>query len=56
VTALRPLRPLSPFRWYLDPDPLKHGLHTPNVAVLVGIAVVGYVAALAGFTRRDLAA
>ena len=56
VSALGPLRPLSPFRWYLDPDPLVTGLHSVNVAVLVGIAVVGYAVALVAFRRRDLAA
>ena len=56
VHALGPLRPLSPFRWYLDPDPLLSGLHPVNMAVLAGIAVAGYVVARVAFGRRDLAA
>ena len=56
VKALRPLRPLSPFRWYLDPDPLVHGVHAANVVVLVAITIVGLVVALLTFERRDLAA
>lgn len=56
VSGLEPLRPLSPFRWYLEPDPLLTGLHPANVAVLGGIAIVGYVVAVVGFGRRDLAA
>ncbi|MGE5227462.1 MAG: ABC transporter permease subunit [Planctomycetaceae bacterium] len=56
VTVLEPLRPLSPFRWYLDPDPLTGGLHVANVCVLAGIAIVGYAVALVVFERRDLQA
>jgi ABC-2 type transport system permease protein len=56
VTALEPLRPFSPFRWYLDPDPLIGGLHVANVCVLAGIAIVGYGVALVAFERRDLQA
>lgn len=55
VEALRPLHPLSLFRWYLDPDPLVHGLHTMNVAVLVGVAAVALLTAWVTFERRDLA-
>lgn len=56
VRVLEPLRPLSPFRWYLDPDPLTSGLHVANVAVLGGIAIVCYAIALVAFERRDLRA
>jgi ABC-2 type transport system permease protein len=56
VSALEPVRPLSPFRWYLEPDPLTHPLEAVNVLVLIGIAVVAFVVALALFERRDLAA
>jgi len=56
VDALGWLRPLSPFRWYLDPDPLVSGVTPVNVLVLGGIAVVGYVVAALAFERRDLAA
>ncbi|MGZ4149708.1 MAG: ABC transporter permease subunit [Actinomycetota bacterium] len=56
VKVLEPLRSLSPFRWYLDPDPLVGGLHVANVAVLGGIAIVCYAIALVAFERRDLQA
>jgi ABC-2 type transport system permease protein len=56
VGALAPLRPLSPFRWYLEPDPLVDGVTAVNVAVFVGITAVAYVAAWLSFERRDLRA
>ena len=56
VTALEWTRPLSPFRWYLEPDPLTTGLHPANMAVLLGITVVCMVVAVITFRRRDLAA
>lgn len=55
VDILRPIRPLSLFRWYQNPDPLTGGLHLPNVMVLVVVAIVGYVIAHVTFQRRDLA-
>jgi ABC-2 type transport system permease protein len=56
VSGLSVVRPLSPFRWYLDPDPLTTPLQPENVLVLVGIAVVASLVALFAFDRRDLAA
>jgi beta-exotoxin I transport system permease protein len=56
VSGLNPIRPLSPFRWYLDPDPLTTPLRPVNVLVLVGITAVAFVVALVAFDRRDLAA
>jgi ABC-2 type transport system permease protein len=56
VAALAPLRPLSPFRWYLEPDPLINGVAAVNIAVLVGITAVAYIAAGFSFERRDLRA
>ena len=55
VDWLRPLRPLSPFRWYQDPDVLSGGLHPTNVLVLSGVALVTYAIAQLAFERRDLA-
>lgn len=54
VDWLRPLRPLSPFRWYQDPGVLTGGLHVMNVLVLSGIAIVTYAIAHLVFERRDL--
>ena len=56
VGGLQPLRPLSPFRWYFEPDPLVTGLHTENVLVLLGTIVVALVIAYVTFERRDLSA
>ena len=56
VSGLRWSRPLSPFRWYLAPDPLTTGLHPWNVAVLLGITIVCTAFAFWSFRRRDLAA
>ena len=57
VSWLEPLRPLSPLRWYMEPDTLAEGgLAALNVAVLVGIALVGYAVAHVAFDRRDLQA
>ncbi len=56
VKVLSHLRPLSPFRWYLEPDPLVVGITAANIAVLAGIAIVAYVAAWVSFGRRDLRA
>ncbi len=54
VTALEPLRPLSLFRWYLEPDPLTAGFQLQNVLVLVAVAVVAYAIAHVTLTRRIL--
>jgi ABC-2 type transport system permease protein len=55
VSWLEWARPLSPFRWYLDPDPLTTGLHPENVALLFGITAVCTAFAFWSFRRRDLA-
>jgi ABC-2 type transport system permease protein len=56
VEVLKPLRPLSIFRWYLDPDPLTTGVHLANLFVFVGIIAVSMVVAFVMLDRRDLAA
>jgi ABC-2 type transport system permease protein len=56
VEVLKPLRPLSVFRWYLDPDPLTTGVHAANLLVFFGIIVVSMVVAFIALDRRDLAA
>ena len=56
VSALGWTRPASPFRWYLEPDPLTTGLHPVNMAVLLGITVVFMAVGVATFRRRDVAA
>jgi beta-exotoxin I transport system permease protein len=54
VGWLEPLRPFSPVRWYLEPDPLTTGLHVANLIVLVGVMLAMYVIAHVTFLRRDL--
>ncbi len=56
VSGLGVVRPLSPFRWYLEPDPLVRPISPVSVLVLSGIAVVAYFVALLTFERRDLSA
>jgi ABC-2 type transport system permease protein len=55
VDVLDPVLPLSPFRWFADPQPLSHGTDPVNVAVLAAIPVVAYAVAHATFVRRDIA-
>jgi ABC-2 type transport system permease protein len=55
VDWLRPMRPLTPFRWYQDPGLLTGGLHASNVAILAGLSLVSYAVAHVTFDRRDLA-
>jgi hypothetical protein len=56
VDELSPLRPVSPFRWYLEPDPLVGGLSASNVGVLLAITVGAYAIAWFTLERRDLRA
>ena len=54
VSALQPLRPLSPFRWYLEPDPLLTGVHVENVLVLLVVTTIALAVGYVTFERRDL--
>jgi ABC-2 type transport system permease protein len=54
VDALKPVRPLSPFTYYIGDNPLVNGLMFRNVAVLVGVTAVLVVLELVTFSRRDL--
>lgn len=54
VDALRPVRPLSLFRWYLDPDPLTTGLHATPVLILLAVTAAATLLGLARFERRDV--
>jgi Putative exporter of polyketide antibiotics len=56
VGWLRPLRPASPIRWYMEPDPMLTHVSVASVLVLVGIAAAGFAVAWIGFERRDLRA
>ncbi len=54
VDAVRPLRTLSPFFYYIDNDPLRNGLDPLHALVLVAIAGAGLAVAMLAFDRRDL--
>ena len=56
VDALGPLRPLSPFRWYLEPDPLIHGVSLSGVVVLTSVTAIAFAVAWLSFERRELRA
>lgn len=54
IDGLGWVRWFSPFAWYLDGEPLTHGVNWVYVALLVGVSA--YFAVLGGwqFRRRDL--
>ncbi|HSL09767.1 MAG TPA: ABC transporter permease subunit [Actinomycetota bacterium] len=55
VDALEPVLPLSPFRWFADPQPVAEGTELVNVVVLAAISAVAYAIGLVTFRERDLA-
>ena len=54
VSGLRTYQWLSPFHYFFDAEPLKHGMNPSHAAILVGLSAVFFLASLAGFERRDL--
>lgn len=48
------LTSISPWSWYLAPDPIASGLEAGGVLLLVALTVVAAVAGLARYDRRDL--
>lgn len=56
VTWLRPVRPLSLWRWYLGDDPLTHGLDPVATLVLIAVALLAVAGGVWAFARRDLRA
>lgn len=56
IDAIAWLQQLSPFHYYLQPEPMMNGIGWGGSAVLAGIAAVAFGAALVLFERRDLAA
>ena len=53
--AIRPLRWLSPFHYYLGADPLHTGFHVGYLLVLAASCVVLAAVSALAFERRDLA-
>lgn len=51
---LHSLTKLSPFYYYIDSDPLTHGLDFLHVVVLIGLSVIIFLVGLFIFERRDL--
>ena len=45
---------LSPFSWYLEPDPLANGFHLPSTLKLLAISLFAAPLGLWRFLRRDL--
>lgn len=45
---------VSPFSWYLEPNPLAEGFDAGGLALLAVVPIVAAAAALATFDRRDL--
>lgn len=54
LDVLRFVIPLSPFRWFTEPQPLRDGLAAVNLVVLLGIPVIAYLVAWFRLDRRDL--
>jgi ABC-2 type transport system permease protein len=48
------LEAVSPFSWYLAPDPLATGWHLPSLLGLAAVSVVFAAVALVGIDRRDV--
>jgi len=55
VGGLRPIAKVSPFYYYANNEPLRHGLNLAHVAALLVATLVLIGIALALFKRRDLA-
>ena len=56
VEGVRWLETLSPFHYYLGPNPLVNGLSVGYAALLVGLITAFSIAAVVAFDRRDVAA
>lgn len=45
---------VSPFSWYLDPNPLAEGFHAGHIAMLAAVPIAAAAVAFPAFDRRDL--
>jgi ABC-2 type transport system permease protein len=55
ISGLDSIKQASLFYWYLEGEPLRHGLAVGDSIVMAGVAVVGGLVSLVLFSRRDLA-
>jgi ABC-2 type transport system permease protein len=56
ISGLDSIKQLSLFYWYLESEPLRHGLALGDSLVMAAVAIVLGLASLVLFSRRDLAA
>ena len=56
ISGLDSVRQASLFFWYLESNPIRHGISLGDSAVLAAVAVALFLASLVAFDRRDLAA
>ena len=54
VDLIKPLRPFSPFTYYVGGNPLSNGLNAVDAGILAGATIVLVVLAVVAFRRRDL--
>jgi hypothetical protein len=45
---------VSPFSWYIEPNPLAEGFHAGHIAMLAALAIAAAAIALPAFDRRDV--
>ncbi len=55
VDVLQPFQAVSPFHWFLGPDPLANGFDGPSLAKMTITIVMLVAVAVWGFNRRDVA-
>lgn len=48
------INPFNPLQWMLGTQPLTTGLAIGSVALLLGVAAIGYVVSLRSFVERDI--
>lgn len=56
IEVFNSVRKFSLFYWYLENDPLQHGLAVGDAVVLAVVAVLLFAASLVAFERRNLSA
>jgi ABC-2 type transport system permease protein len=55
IDWLEPFQAASPFYYYIDANPLTHGLNPVHAAILIGLTIFLLGIAIVTFERRDLA-